>query len=107
GVYGGGEGADREARGVASKHGEERPCTDYAESGAGDAKNETLRKQSAAQCARARAQGRADGELALTSDGARQDKIGDVGASDDEHEAGGGKKNKENGSSVGSDLVTE
>src|SRR5216684_5273758 len=99
--------ADGEARGVASKHGEERSCTDYAESGADDAKNETLRQQSAAQCASARAQSRADSELALTADGAREDKIGDVGASDDKHEAGGGKKNKENGSSAGSDLLTE
>src|SRR5713101_7133891 len=107
GVYGEVESADGEARGVASEHGEERLCTDYAESGAGDAKNETLRQQSAAQCARARAQSRADGELALTADGAREDKIGDVGASDDKHEAGGGKKNKENGSSAGSDLLTE
>ena len=82
-------------------------CTDYAESGASDAKNETLGQQSAAQCASARAQSRADSELALTADGAREDQIGDVGASDDKHEAGGGKKNEENGSSTGSDLLTE
>src|SRR5713101_4673088 len=107
GVYGEVESSDGEAGGVAGKHGEERPCADYAESGAGDAKNETLRQQSAAQCASARAQSRAAGELALTADGAREDKIGDVGASDDEHQAGGGKKNQENGSSAGSDLVTE
>src|SRR5713226_3732701 len=99
--------ADGKARGVASKHGEERSRTDYAESGASDAKYETLRQQNAAQCASASAQSRTDGELALTADGAREDKIGDVGASDDKHEAGGGKKNKENGSSAGSDLLAE
>src|SRR5713101_1968496 len=82
GVYGEVESADGEARGVASEHGEERSRTDYPQS-------------------------RADSELALTADGAREDKIGDVGASDDKHETGGGKKNKENGSSAGSDLLTE
>src|SRR5713101_3751129 len=107
GVYGKVKSADGEARGVASEHGEKRSRTDYPESGAGDAKNETLRQQSAAQRACACAQSRADSELALTADGAREDKIGNVGASDDKHEAGSGKKNKENGSSAGSDLLTE
>src|SRR6266436_8674799 len=99
--------ADRETRGVASKHGEERPCTDYAESGANDAENETLGQQNAAQCASASAQSRANGQLALTANRAREDKIGDVRASDDKHEAGGGKKNQENRSSARSDLLTE
>src|SRR5260370_14548613 len=80
GVYGEVESADGEARGVASEHGEARSRTDYPESGAGDAKNETLRQQSAAHRACARAQSRAHSSLALTAGGARQAKIGDDGA---------------------------
>src|SRR5712692_5527375 len=99
--------ADRETRSVASKHGEQRPRTDYSESGANDAENETLRQQNAAQCAGASAQSRADGQLALTAHGASEDKIGDIGARDDKHKAGGGKKNQENRSSARSDLLTE
>src|SRR5260370_21597081 len=41
------------------------------------------------------------------ADRAREDKIGDIGASDDKHEAGGGKENQENRSSARSDLLTE
>src|SRR5258708_19085122 len=99
--------ANGEARGVTSTHGEERSCTDYAESGPNHAKNETLCQQNAAQGASTSAQSRTDGEFPLTANRARENKIGDVGASNDKHQTGGGKKNQENGSSAGSDLLTE
>ena len=107
GVDGEIERANGEARGVARQDGNHRTGDENAERGSGNAEDQALRKQSAAQGAGAGAESGANAELAFAADGAGENEIGDVGAGDDEDEPGRGEQHEENVARAGSDLIAE
>jgi hypothetical protein len=80
-----------DARQIRRIHAEQRANPDHPEDAAGDRAHQrqqhALREQLADDAAAPGADGGTDGDFAAASHGARQEQIGDVGASDQKHEA--------------------
>ncbi len=71
------------------------------------AEQQAFGQQRAAQRAGAGAQRRADGQFAFAADGARENQVGDVGAGDDEDQAGRGEQHQQHGPRAGRNLVAQ
>ena len=100
-------GANGETRRVASQDRDQRLRDEHAERCAGAAEQKAFGQQHAAQRSSACAERRADREFAFAANRARENQVRNIGAGDDEDEAGSREQDEENGSRAGSDLVAE
>src|SRR5690349_1385270 len=107
GVHGEIQGANGNARSVASQDGDEGLGAQNADGGAGSAEDQAFGELHAAKSPAAGTKSGADGEFAFAADGAGENQVRNVGAGNDENEAGSGKQNDENGASTGGQLVAK
>ena len=78
-----------------------------AEQAADRREEDALGQELLQQPAAARAQRRADRELFLTSEGAREQQVGDVGAGDQQDEADGAEQHQQRTADVADDLLVQ
>ena len=99
--------AHREARGIPRQNRHHRPRDDDAEDRARAAEQQALGEQRPAQRAGARAERRADGQLAFAAHRARQDQVRHVRARDDEDQRRRREQHQQDGSRRRGDLIAQ
>ena len=80
---------------------------DEAEDAAGEGEDDAFGQQLTDDARAARAHGGANGEFTLAAGGADKQKVGDVGAGDEENEADGAEKDEEGFARAGDDRVAQ